>query len=67
MPYKGHVENGSIVLDEPAILKEGSVVQVEVLESVVTGSEQVPLRGTKYQFDDPFSPVVAEEDWDAAQ
>ncbi len=29
MTYKGHVENGVIVLDEPADLPEGATVQIE--------------------------------------
>ncbi len=30
MTYKGHVENGTIVLDEPADLRDGAVVRIEV-------------------------------------
>lgn len=33
MTLEGHVENGKIVLDEPARLPEGSKVRVEVLVS----------------------------------
>ncbi|MFP4502737.1 MAG: hypothetical protein ACLFTT_17225 [Candidatus Hydrogenedentota bacterium] len=32
MTYKGHVENGKIVLDEPAHLAEGARVQVRLLD-----------------------------------
>lgn len=31
MTYKGHVERGAIVLDEPATLAEGTHVRIEVL------------------------------------
>lgn len=37
MTYKGHVEKGVIVLDDPVPLPEGAVMQVEVLE---TGAQQ---------------------------
>ena len=30
MVYKGHVENGAIILDEPADLPEGALVRVEL-------------------------------------
>jgi len=32
MTYRGHVENGVIVLDEPAELPEGASVRVEIAE-----------------------------------
>ena len=67
MPYRGHVEKGVVVLDEPVELAEGAQVQIEVLRSLTEGVNRTPLRGTAYRFDDPFSPVVAESDWDAAQ
>ena len=65
MPYKGHVENGIIVLDEPADLKDGDKVQVERVETGEPLSGCTPLRGTKYEFDDPFAPAIAGDDWDA--
>ena len=33
MPYKGHVENGTIVLDDAVELPEGTVVRVEPVVS----------------------------------
>ena len=33
MTYRGHVENGRILLDEPAPLPEGAEVKVEVVET----------------------------------
>ena len=30
MPYRGHIENGAVVLDEPADIEEGTVVSVAV-------------------------------------
>jgi len=32
MAYRGHVENGVVVLDEPVKLPEGAVVRVELAE-----------------------------------
>jgi len=32
MPYRGHVKNGVIVLDEPIDLPEGTEVTIEVAE-----------------------------------
>lgn len=29
MAYRGHIENGAVVLDEPADMEEGTVVTVE--------------------------------------
>jgi hypothetical protein len=29
MPYRGHIENGAVVLDEPADIPEGTAVTVE--------------------------------------
>jgi len=48
MPYRGHVRNGVVVLDEPADIEEGSVVSVAVL------GEQEPVG------DDNTGPTLAE-------
>jgi len=32
MTYKGHVQNGMVVLDEPVSLTEGARVRIEVLQ-----------------------------------
>ena len=34
MTYKGHVENGKVVFDEPARLAEGTRVRIEVARDV---------------------------------
>lgn len=40
MVYKGHVENGAIVLDEPMELPDGAVVKIELaLESPADGED----------------------------
>jgi hypothetical protein len=64
MSYKGHVENGVIVLDDPAPLKEGMRVTVLLVESVESSSTS--LRGTHYRFDDPFTPATDADDWEAS-
>jgi hypothetical protein len=35
MVFRGHVKNGVVLLDEPAVLPEGAEVQVELLERPV--------------------------------
>jgi hypothetical protein len=32
MTYRGHIQNGMVVLDEPAQLTEGARVRIEILE-----------------------------------
>ncbi len=34
MPYRGHIENGAVVLDEPVSVPEGTAVTVEPVEPV---------------------------------
>jgi hypothetical protein len=34
MTYKGHFENGKIVLDEPVDIADGTVVRIEIATSV---------------------------------
>ena len=45
MVYKGHVENGMIVLDGPMDLPEGAEVRIELaaLESCKTGNDSPSL------------------------
>jgi len=44
MTYKGHVENGKVVFDEPAPLAEGTRVRIEVTREVseIESSEKAP-------------------------
>ena len=39
MPYRGHVENGVVILDEPVTLPEGAPVQVDLVGSENRGDE----------------------------
>ncbi len=67
MKYMGHIENGNIVLDEPALLTEGMRVQIEFVTTAPNASAGMPLRGTTYSFEDPFSPAADPDEWGAVQ
>ena len=41
MTYQGHVENGSIVLDEPTALPDGTVVKIELAVVGQSGMTEV--------------------------
>ncbi|HUO08437.1 MAG TPA: hypothetical protein VM008_09080 [Phycisphaerae bacterium] len=36
MTYKGHIKNGTVVLDEPVALPEGALVTVDVIPAETT-------------------------------
>lgn len=43
MTYQGHVERGRVVLDEPAVLDEGTRVRIEVLPAThFVEQERIP-------------------------
>ncbi len=49
MLYRGHIENGAVVLDEAADIPEGTVVSVDVL------ADSAGVRGkTLYECLEPF-------------
>lgn len=58
--------DGKLLL-EKLPFKEGDLVEVIVLERQVKQDavNPYPLRGSVYRYDDPFEPVVPEEDWEA--
>ena len=64
MHYDGHVENGVIVLDEPAALRDGARVRVELVGDVERQGPKRPLQGTPYRYIDPFEPAAGVGDWD---
>ncbi|HOC70240.1 MAG TPA: hypothetical protein PLL36_02155 [Candidatus Hydrogenedentes bacterium] len=45
MTYKGHVQNGAIVLDEPTRLPEGAPVKIEL---VLEDENNAPSFGERY-------------------
>ena len=44
MIYRGHIKNGSVVLDQPVMLPEGAAVEVAVLSQTAeaTGDDEGP-------------------------
>ena len=76
MPYRGHVENGAIVLDEPVGLPDGAIVKIVLAgaasnadgspaDGVELGTGRFPLRGLAYRYDAPFEPAISEKEWAA--
>jgi hypothetical protein len=41
MTYRGHVRNGAVVLDDPAVLPEGAAVEVRVVAAPATGARPI--------------------------
>ena len=64
MVYMGHVINGQVVLDVPAALPEGTAVCV-LLQTKQGAASEFSLRGTPYEYDDPFAPAINPEEWEA--
>ena len=76
MAYRGHVEHGAIVLDEPVGLPDGAIVKIVLAgaapnadgspaDSVELGTGRFPLRGLAYRYDAPFEPAISEKEWAA--
>ncbi len=40
MTYKGHIENGAVVFDEPAELPDGALVRIDVLAMASASREE---------------------------
>jgi hypothetical protein len=57
MTYRGHVRNGAVVLDDPAVLPEGAAVEVRVIAPAATQARPITsldeLRGLDTG-EDPF-------------
>ncbi len=41
MPYLGHIENGTVVLDEPAALPEGAIVHIVLANAPRAAKRQI--------------------------
>ena len=54
MTYKGHIEKGTVVLDEPADLPDGASVRVEVLDD----TEAEPLHPDIIRFTGVLPPDI---------
>ena len=50
MTYKGHIENGVVVLDEPSALPEGTSVKVEPVQALESSMERGSPRNWKGVF-----------------
>ncbi len=61
MPYRGHVENGVIVLDEPTELDEGAVVSVVAHHACLKAESRTAPRSWKGIFEGD-GPVPSEKD-----
>ena len=63
MPYRGHVEDGVIVLDEPLAIEYGTAVDVEVTPRGTDAPE--PLPNALYERYRPFIGALdgMPEDW----
>ncbi len=60
------VLQGRVLIDNLPF-EDGKNVEIIVLEknSVEVNSEnRYPLRGTPYQYEDPFSPLISLEEWE---
>jgi len=57
--------NGTIVIDEfPFEAEAGEMVNITIEKAPkIDPNNPYPLRGTPYSYDDPFSPLLADEDW----
>lgn len=42
MTYRGHIENGNIVFDEPVDLPEGAKVKVDLCDALTDDEGQIP-------------------------
>ena len=62
MAYRGHVENGVVVLDEPIRFEEGAIVHVELVSATgIQGS----ISAARYERYRPFIGAVKDKpaDW----
>lgn len=48
MTYKGHVENGAIVLDDPVKLPEGAIIRFEIETALEQPKESIPTLAERY-------------------
>lgn len=48
MTYKGHVENGAIVLDDPVELPEGAIIRFEIETTPEQTEDSIPTLAERY-------------------
>ena len=59
MTYRGHIENGVVVFDEPVVLPEGTAVRIEPAEVVGNANATIPSAddaGASGEAEQPASP-----------
>ena len=61
MTYPGHIEDGSIILDEPVVLPDGAKVTVSVVVSASSEPANTPL----WRVAVDTGARVAREEWDS--
>ncbi len=71
--FKGHVQNGGVILDEPVALPEGTPVTVTPATGTFgdqptsvredDASKRFPLRGMPYSYAEPFESALPEGEW----
>jgi hypothetical protein len=47
MTYRGRVQNGRVLLDEPAAIPDGAVVDVRVIGSIMEPEREQPAPGVR--------------------
>jgi hypothetical protein len=63
MVFRGHIRNGNVQLDEPAALREGAAVRVEVLPE---SSEGATEPASALPIEDELTAIwsdVSDQDW----
>jgi len=56
MTYKGHIQNGTVIMDDPGMLPDGAKVQVLLLDPVsMIGENPSPSRARLMEFAGKFT------------
>ena len=66
MPYHGHVQNGVVVLDEPASLPDGAAVTVLLTDDEAVRAAERPRRSLEGLWAD-LDVDISDEDIDSAR
>lgn len=65
MTYRGHIENGIVVIDDKVLLQDGLQVVIEVISDFPASPDYEMLRSMPICYLDPFSPAVPDSEWNA--
>ena len=58
MTYRGRVENGTVVFDEPVDLPEGTTVEIAVLEPPKDKPEEQPEENAGFSFYEHYKEII---------